>query len=164
MHECSIFDYMAQGQEEVRRHERTAHRDAYFANLKPGVRYYVAPADNLAFCDLCKIYIGSGTSLSHKFNSAHKALVAAADLAKSSKEASSVEQGVLPAAASLDIFMDIPIRPVRRPRLQVVEAPSPLEEDGAADREDRAPDREEDAPSQVHMSHILCLFFICNTV
>jgi hypothetical protein len=52
----------------------------------------------------------------------------------------------------LDIWSDMPIRPSRRARLQVGEAPSP--DEGFADREDHAPDREEDAPSQVHRSHI----------
>ena len=154
MHECRICDYSAEGPEEARRHEHRLHREAYFANLKPGMRYYVAPAKNLAFCDVCNIYIGPVTSLSHKSYSTHKALVAAADLAKTSREAPSVEPGVLPAAASLDMFMDIPIRPVRRPRLQVAEAPSPLQDDGGKDQEDRAPDREEDARSQVHHSPI----------
>jgi len=154
MHGCRICDYSAEGPEEARRHEHRLHREAYLANLKPGMRYYVAPAKNLAFCDVCNIYIGPVTSLIHMSNSTHKALVAAADLANTSREAPSVDPGVPPADALLDMFMDIPIRPVRRPRLQVGEAPSPLEEDGAADREDRAPDREEDAPSQVHNSHI----------
>ena len=148
MHECRICDFSVQGLEAARRHESRLHREAYFANLDPETRYYVAPPRNFPFCDVCNLYIGPGAVVSHKLNSSHKALVAALT-AKAAGESSPGEPGILPAAPSLDNWMDIPVRASRRARVEVAEVTPLLEVEEFVDREDLAPDRKDDAPSQV---------------